>query len=395
MPRVLRIINRFNLGGPTYNASYLTKYLAPEFETLLVGGKNDDTEENSEFIVTSLGIDPLIIPEMQRPINFYKDALAVRKISEIIKEFKPDIVHTHASKAGALGRRAAYNLKVPVIIHTFHGHVFDSYFSGIRSALYQHIERNLAKKSSKIIALSKIQKHDLVLKYKICPEEKVAVIPLGFDLTRFHENMDEKRLKFRNDYLLSDDEIAIGIVGRIVPIKNHGLFLEGIKHLSEKSGKKIRAFIVGDGEDRIKIRSKCNSLGLDWVDFTKEKRKATVTFTSWIKNVDYVNAGMDIISLTSLNEGTPVSLIEAQASGKPIISTDVGGIENILLPGQTGLLADINNRNDYYNKLMELVQDEELRKKFGSKGWDFVNEKFSYNRLAKDMKNLYNDLLSQ
>lgn len=395
MPRVLRIINRFNLGGPTYNASYLTKYMGPEYETLLVGGKNDGTEENSEFIVKSLGIEPLIIPEMQRPINYFKDALAVRKISEIIRDFKPDIVHTHASKAGALGRRAGYNLKVPVIIHTFHGHVFDSYFNGIRSAVYQHIERNLAKKSSMIIALSKIQKHDLVLKYKICPEEKVAVIPLGFDLNRFHENMDEKRLKFREEYLVDDDEMAIGIVGRIVPIKNHGLFLEGIKHVSEKSGKKIRAFIVGDGEDRNKIRSKCTSLGLDWVDFTKEKRKATVTFTSWIKNVDYVNAGMDIISLTSLNEGTPVSLIEAQASGKPIISTDVGGIENILLPGQTGLLADINNRNDYYNKLLELVLDEELRIKFGSKGWDFVNEKFSYNRLVRDMKNLYHDLLSQ
>lgn len=395
MPRVLRIINRFNLGGPTYNASYLTKYLAPEFETLLVGGMKEDNEENSEFIVKNLGIEPIIIPEMHRKINLFKDVVAYRKISEIIKEFKPDIVHTHASKAGALGRRAAYSLKVPVIVHTFHGHVFDSYFNGFQSAIYQQIERSLAKISTKIIALSETQKYDLVNKYKICPEEKVEVIPLGFDLDRFQENMEEKRRKFRKDYLIEDDEIAIGIIGRIVPIKNHSLFLEGIKYVSEKSNKKIRAFIVGNGGDCVKVMAKCYSLGIDCVDFTAEKRKAVVTFTSWIKKADYVYAGMDIISLTSLNEGTPVSLIEAQASGKPIITTNVGGVENIVSLGQTALLSDININGDFCNKLLTLVQDDEMRNKFSSKGWLYVKEKFSYTRLIEDMKKMYYELLSQ
>ncbi len=133
MPRVLRIINRFNLGGPTYNASYLTKYLAPDFETYLLGGQKDESEENSEYIVRDLGLTPMILPEMRRTINPMKDLVAYSKIKAIIKEFKPDIVHTHASKAGALGRRAAFFSGVPIIIHTFHGHVFDSYFSGIKS----------------------------------------------------------------------------------------------------------------------------------------------------------------------------------------------------------------------------------------------------------------------
>jgi glycosyltransferase involved in cell wall biosynthesis len=395
MPKVLRIINRFNLGGPTYNAAYLTRYMSPEFHTLLIGGMKQESEENSEYIARDLGLVPITIPEMRRSLNPIQDAIALRKIIEVIEDFKPDIVHTHAAKAGALGRRAAYRMKVPVIIHTFHGHVFDAYFSGFKSQIYQHIERVLAKKSSKIIALSEIQKQDLVHKYKICPEDKVQVIPLGFDLNRFRENIEEKRKQFRQDYLMDDDEIAIGIIGRIVPIKNHNLFLEGIKYVTERSGRKIRAFIVGDGEDKHKVMAKCRTLGLDYVDFTVEKRKAAVTFTSWIKDVDCVNAGMDIISLTSLNEGTPVSLIEAQASGKPVITTKVGGIGNIVNPGKTALLSDIAIKGDYEEKLLTLVQDEGMRNSFSSAGWEFVNEKFSYNRLVKDMKELYNELLSK
>jgi glycosyltransferase involved in cell wall biosynthesis len=393
MPRILRIINRFNLGGPTYNASYLTKYLAPEFKTFLLGGQKDDSEENSEYIVHNLGLIPVIIPEMRRTINPLRDLAALSRIKSIIKEFKPDIVHTHASKAGALGRRAAHSMGVPIIIHTFHGHVFDSYFSGPRSAVYQSIERNLAKKTTKIIALSEAQKYDLVDKYKICPEEKVQIIPLGFDLTRFRENIEDKRNQFRNNYFVEDDEIAIGIVGRLVPIKNHNLFLEGLKYVIENSKKKIRAFIVGDGEDKNSLIQRCKDLQLDYVDITEEKRKALITFTSWIKHVDYVYAGMDIIALTSLSEGTPVSLIEAQATGKSIITTNVGGIENIVIPGKTALLTDNNNALEFGKNLLNLVENENLRKEFSENGWDFVREKFHYTRLISDMKQLYYKLL--
>lgn len=395
MPKVLRIINRFNLGGPTYNASYLTKYMAPEFETLLVGGRKDETEENSEYIVRSLGIEPVIIPEMRRSLNPYYDIIALGKIKNIIRKFKPDIVHTHASKAGALGRRAAYDLNVPVIIHTFHGHVFDAYFSGIKSSFYQFIERNLAQKSSKIIALSENQRYDLVIRYKICPNEKVEIIPLGFDLSRFQENLTEKRQSFRKLYKIDDDEIAIGIVGRIVPVKNHDLFIEAINFLKKRTSKKIRAFIVGDGEDRLKIEEKARILGLDFIDSTKVKEKATVTFTSWLKDVDFVNAGMDIITLTSLNEGTPVSLIEAQAANKPIITTKVGGIQNIVIPDKTALLSEVYNKEDYFENLLKMVEDDKLRESFSGEGWNFVKEKFHYTRLVNDMKNLYYNLLNK
>ena len=167
MPKVLRIINRFNLGGPTYNVSYLTKYMAPDYETLLVGGMNDKSEACSDYIVQKLGIHAIKISEMIRSINGYNDMVAYEKIKNIIKRYKPDIVHTHASKAGVLGRQAAISCGVPVIVHTFHGHIFNSYFNKYVTATFQKIEQHYAKRSSAIIAISDIQKYELSEVYKI------------------------------------------------------------------------------------------------------------------------------------------------------------------------------------------------------------------------------------
>ena len=224
MKKILRIINRFNLGGPTYNAAYLTKYLESDYETLLVGGQHDESEKSSMHILEGLDLKPIIIPEMQRSINLHKDQIAYRKIQNIIKEFKPDIVHTHAAKAGTLGRRAAYKLGVKQIYHTFHGHVFHSYFGSFKTKIFKEIERNLAKKTTKIIAISDIQKRELSKIHRICPEEKIEVIPLGFDLKRFSTNKDSKRKEFRKKWNIKENEIAIGIIGRLVPIKNHFFF---------------------------------------------------------------------------------------------------------------------------------------------------------------------------
>jgi len=392
--KVLRIINRFNLGGPTFNAAYLTKYLEPEFETLLVGGVKYEEEESSEFILEKLGIKPVIIPEMQRSISFSADKKAYQKIKKIIKEFQPDIVHTHASKAGTLGRLAAAKCKVPVIVHTFHGHVFHSYFGKTKTLFYKNIERHLAKKSTKIIAISDIQKKELWQDHKICKADKLTVVPLGFDLSRFQENLAEKRISFRKKYQLQDDEIAIGIIGRLVPIKNHQLFINAINEIKKATSKKIRAFIIGDGEEKEQLIELLKRIDLDYVEWSKNSTPATITLTSWIKDIDWANAGLDIIALTSLNEGTPVSLIEAQAANKPIVTTNVGGVENIVLKNETAFITDSNNLEQFTKALSQLVEDDSLRAKMSEKGWGFVQEKFSYNRLTNDMKKLYLSLLN-
>jgi len=395
MIRVLRILNRFNLGGPTYNAAYLTRYLPLEFETLLLGGKNDPTEKNSEFIPNQLGIKPLILDDMRRKISLQSDLMAYRQIRRIMQDFQPHIVHTHASKAGALGRLAASSLNVPVILHTFHGHVFDAYFSQLKASFYKNVERRLASLSTGIIAISAAQKYDLSHKYRICPEEKIRVIPLGFDLSRFRENQLEKRKIFREKHLIADDEIAIGIVGRLVPIKNHDLFLEALKILKEKGVRKIRAFIVGDGESRQQIEHKVEHLGLEFTDWNAKPQKAFLTFTGWITEMDQVNAGMDIIALSSLNEGTPVSLIEAQAAGKPIVTTNVGGIGNVVVPDKTAFLTASNDAAGFADKLLLLIENQELRTQMGNGGWEMVGQKFHYQRLVDDMAAYYYELLDK
>jgi glycosyltransferase involved in cell wall biosynthesis len=394
MPRILRIINRFNLGGPTYNAAYLSRYMPPEFETLLVGGEKDDSEDSSEFIVKSLGLNPIIIPEMKREIDLKNDYEAYRKMVNIIKDFKPDIVHTHASKAGTIGRLAAAQMQVPAVIHTFHGHVFHSYFGKMKTVMYKNIERNLARKSSTIIAISEKQKTELCLIHRICKPEKIKVIPLGFDLSRFTVDMDLKRKQFRTRYNLQDDEIAIGIIGRIVPVKNHRLFLNAAKIVLEKTQFKLRFFIIGDGEDRLRVEEMAKELGIPYTDATIDTTSRPLTFTSWIKEIDVACAGLDIIALTSLNEGTPVSLIEAQAANKPIVTTNVGGIENVVIDGVTAFLC--HSKHDaaqFAEKLLELTESADRRAEMSRVGWDHVRNKFHYTRLVRDMTELYYELL--
>jgi glycosyltransferase involved in cell wall biosynthesis len=391
MPRILRIINRLNLGGPTYNVAYLSKYLAPEFETLLVSGVKEDSEESSEFILRELGVEVTYIPEMHRSIHPWKDLAAYRKIRRLIKEFRPDIVHTHAAKAGTVGRMAAYG-HVPVVVHTFHGHVFHSYFTPLKTRVFLEIERYLARKSSAIIAISEKQKEELAFQYRVCEPSRIAVIPLGFNLERFTMQQELKRKQFRERYHLADDEIAIGIVGRLVPVKNHSLFIRAFRELQQLTSLKIKAFIIGDGESRAAAEECARSLGLAF-SAGGENHTAPLVFTSWIKEVDMVYAGLDIVALTSLNEGTPVSLIEAQAAGKPIVSTNVGGIENIVQQGITALLSD-NTLESFSGRLLELVQNEGLRHSMALAGRERVLQQFSYKRLTDDTRALYHRLLA-
>ena len=383
--KILRIINRFNLGGPTYNAGLLTKYLSDEYETLLVGGNHEESEGSSMHIIEQLGLDPIIIPEMQRSINPRNDRVAYNKIQKIMKDYKPDIVHTHASKAGALGRRAAFNAKTPQIYHTFHGHVFHSYFGSLKTNLYKNIERRLAKKSTNIVAISELQKKELSEIHRICPAEKIKVIPLGFNLIPFYSNTEEKRKKFRSKWNLKENEVAIGIIGRIVPIKDHEFFIRVIERISKKTLKKIRVFIVGDGEERVNIQALISKKKLS---YSSNSTPALFQFTSWIKNVDEVNAGMDIICLTSKNEGTPVSLIEAQASGNPIVSTNVGGIENVISANETGYLSEIGDLEQFSNNLLKLIENEDIRNDMSKKGKQRSSQ-YSFENLISNMKALY------
>lgn len=390
MVKILRILNRFNIGGPTYNVAYLSKYLPDEYQTKLIGGQREDSEASSEYMLQELNVSYEIIPEIRRKISLYRDFKAFLKVVAIIKEYKPDIVHTHASKAGLIGRLAAFYCHVPYTFHTFHGNVFHSYFGKTKSQFFIKLERFLAKRTTAIIAISKTQKEELSTIYNICPAEKIEIIPLGFDLRRFSENKEEKRKQFRTHYGINDDSyIAVGIIGRLAPVKNHHLFIDAIKKCKEALPHiKIRAFIIGDGETESELMEYCKNQNIDYENNTSSTFTKTITFTSWIREVDYAYAGLDIICLTSRNEGTPVSIIEAQAAGKPIVSTRVGGICDIVEEGKTALLSDISV-DEFTNNLEKIIKDPELRKTMSDNCKTFSNTKFSYQRLCTDMDTVY------
>lgn len=385
--KVVRIINRFNIGGPTFNATFLTKFLGDEFETTLIGGVPDEGEKDSHHILKQYGIDPIVIPEIQRNLDPQKDFRAYKKIKRLLQDIQPDIVHTHASKAGLLGRAAAISLKIPVILHTFHGHVFHSYFGHAKTRLFKSIERYLAKKSSGIIAISKTQKEELGEIHKIAPLNRIKVIPLGFDLDQFYENKEQKRKTTRTQYEISKDEVSIAIIGRLAPIKDHDFFLKVIENVLQQVETKVKVFIVGDGSEKAVIQTKIEAINRQYPN--------TIIMTSWILDIAAFNQGMDIICLTSKNEGTPVSIIEAQASGVPVISTDVGGVRDVLEDGKAGFVIKRGDIETYTDKLRLLVEDISLREKFSSFGQRSVKHKFSYHRLVEDMREYYKSLLKE
>ena len=396
MYKILRIHNRMIIGGPSHNVTLLSAYLSPEFETKLLVGKKDPTEKDATYIAEQLGLVPIEITEMRRSILPFNDILAYFKVKKIIKNYKPDIVHTHASKSGAIGRLAAKSCKVPLVVHTFHGHVFHSYFNHFMSNLIVHFERFLAKKTDAIIAISDSQRDELVNVYKIAPANKVFTIPLGFNLDKFSTDQTTKQIIFRNKHGLDGTEFTIGIIGRIVPIKNHDMFLEVAAIVKQKTKKDVRFLIIGDGELRPQIEKKSVELGLTYSYFiTNPKAKTDVLVTSWETEIDQVLAGLNMVLLTSNNEGTPVSLIEAQSARIPVVSTNVGGVEDVVIHGETGFITNVGDVQTFANYVLQLIEDENLCKKMGNAGYDNVIKRYSKQRLVGDMRNLYLSFLDK
>lgn len=390
--RVIHLLNRTNLGGPTLIAGYLVHQLRDRYETSLLSGQIDDSEASSEYMIDQFGIKPVYIQNMQREVSLGKDRKAYNEIASIIREFKPHVVHTHASKAGFLGRAAAWRNNVPVIVHTFHGHIFHSYFGKAKTRVFLELERFLAKKSNAIIAISETQKAELCDTFNICPHDKMKVIPLGLDLERFQDADNSKRSKFRNHWQIQDDQTAVVHVGRIVPVKNHLLFLDVLKKTRDRGHTNLRGYIVGDGEDRQIVEDYAGQIGLEFA--TGPDSKAPLTFTSWIREVDEVMAAADLVALTSRNEGTPLTLIEGQASGTPVISTNVGGVRDIMLDGKTGLLVPPSDAESYTNALCTMLENPCQLAEFGRTAKSFAFEQFSLEKMADRTSNLYEELLT-
>ena len=394
-PRLLIILNRFVIGGPAVDTIPLAWHLKKDFEILILYGNKEVDEVEPSFLLKKYpGLHTKKIKFLRRTFNPFLDINAFLHILFFLYKFKPHIVHTHGAKSGFTGRLAAFICHTPVIIHTYHGHFFHSYFSKKISAFIAWAERTIGKITTCAIALSDVQKNELVNEFKILPASKTAVIRLGFD---FNENVDfeAKRVVFRNKYNLQSSDIAIGIVGRIVPVKNHSFFVKVISNiLSHSTANPPAFFIIGDGDLRVKVEKELNQKNIPFSN-NAVSAKTRVVFTSWLTDIYEVMNGLDIVALTSLNEGTPLSIIEAQFFKKPVVSTDVGGVGDSMQDGVTGFLSEKNDIISFTQKLQVLIKDKELRTLMGQAGHEFATVEFSKQKEIEVTKKLYLSLLNK
>ncbi len=380
--KVVRIFSRLNIGGPSLQVVLLSEYLSSTYETILVTGSVDTQEGDMSYLLRDQKkYRHIFIPELGRSIHFWRDFVAFYKLVKLLMDEKPDVVHTHTAKAGVLGRLAAILTRVPVRIHTFHGHTFSGYFNPFKTFIIIEAERILAYFTTKIIAISLRQKEDLVSKYKIASENKILIIPLGFDLSRFVKPWVET-LEVKQKFQLPMNKYMIGIVGRLVPIKNHRLFLKIAKNII-RMRQDVHFVIVGDGECYGLIKDEIKNMGIE----------NHCSLLGWQKELKSIYAILDVVCLTSLNEGTPVSLIEAQACGKVVIATDVGGVEDIVLSGKNGYVVSLNDEDGFVKLIVSLLDNPGLRQTMGEYGKEFVWNNFGKERLLRDVDSLYSKLL--
>ena len=381
--KIVRVIARLNIGGPSIHVVNLNKGLSPDrFESLLVTGSPNPAEGSMLDYAQENGVQPLAIPEMVGEASLRpRDIKALLRLYRILRMERPQIVHTHTAKAGFLGRLAARLAGVPIIVHTYHGHVLHGYYGPLRNWLLLQMERGLARITDCLVAVSPLVKEDL-LAFRVAPPEKISVIPLGFDLDPFFKCRSLKG-EFRTELGLSPVIRLVGILGRIVPIKNHRLFLESAAQVAQQESN-VRFVIVGDGTLRSEMEGYAQDLGID----------DRVIFTGWRRDLLRIYADLDLLVVSSNNEGTPVSAIEAMASGCPVVATQVGGLPDVIEDGKTGYLIPALQPQALATAILDLIRHPEKAEQMGRAAQLSVKDKFSINRLIAETESLYLELLA-
>jgi glycosyltransferase involved in cell wall biosynthesis len=410
--KIVRVIARLNVGGPSKHVIWLTKGLQnSECESLLVAGTVPPGEDDMGYFATEQGVSPIFVSQMSREISL-KDAVTIWKLYRLFVRERPDIVHTHTAKAGTVGRVAGllYRWLTPTVflghprdcrfVHTYHGHIFHSYYGALKTRLFLTIEKALALLiTDRIVVISEQQRREINEEFGVGRAERFVVIPLGLDLSVFAD-WKERGQSFREEIGLRKGDILVGIVGRLTEIKNHELFLRAVADFKTRVGRAstggvVRFVVIGDGALRARLEQIAASLDLS----------EDVTFAGSRRNLEDLYPALDIVALTSLNEGTPLTLIEAMANARPVISTAVGGVIDLLgdpisgdsgtlfLTCQRGLSVPPNDAAAFAAGLGRLVDDPTLRREIGERGLQFVQSNYSKDRLLEDESALYADLL--
>lgn len=392
--KIIRVIARLNVGGPAKHVVWLTAGLQDEVHrSVLVTGSVPAGEEDMGYFAGEQGVTPLYIPEMSREISL-NDLVTVWKLFRLFLRERPDIVHTHTAKAGTVGRTAGffYRWLTPgtlvgkprrcKFVHTYHGHVFHSYYGRRRTRMFLAIERMLARLvTDRLIVVSAQQGAEIGNDFRVGRPGQIKVIPLGLDLSVFADH-GSRRARFRQELGIDDETVLVGIVGRLTEIKNHKMFLNSVARLKGESA--LKFVVIGDGSLRQALEAQARSLGLE----------SDVIFAGGRKDPEYFYPALDIVALTSLNEGTPLTLIEAMANARPIVATSVGGVVD-LLGDDRGIRVPSGDEEAFAAAISKLAADQELRKELGARGLEFVERVYRKERLIEDIKGLYRELTMQ
>jgi glycosyltransferase involved in cell wall biosynthesis len=380
---VLRVIARMNIGGPAHHVSMLSGRLDPaRFQTLLAYGRLGPGEGSFESLAHKEGCVVAAVPGLSPRMRPHADVRALIGVIRLIRAYRPAIVHTHTAKAGFVGRLAAAlgPKPRPLIVHTYHGHVLEGYFGPVRSAVYRLLERRLARVSACLIGVSQATVDDLV-RLRVAPAERFRVVPIGLDLQRFLQPSAEAATALRDQCRAGADEVLLGFVGRLVPIKRVDLVLRAVAAV-RREGVPIRLMIVGDGPERASLEQLARRLGIDDV----------ACFLGYLPDTSAAAAAADIAILASDNEGTPVALIEASAAGRPAVATAVGGVPDVVIAG-AGVLVPAGDHAALAGAVVRLAGDAELRAEMGARAREHVVGMFSIERLLTDVERLYDELL--
>ncbi len=388
---VARVITRLNIGGPSIQATRLTSALeAHGFASTLLHGRLGDGEGDMRYLIPH-GADARYIDTLCRPLSPLNDLRTLLRLYREFRAIKPSIVHTHMAKAGMLGRLAAlaYNTtrgSAPraKVVHTYHGHVLDGYFSRLMTAVFINMERTLAALSDRIIAISPAIRQELLDHYRIGAAPQYRVVPLGFDLAPFAAVDDRARSDARHSLGLPVDAKVVATVGRLTAIKQHRLFLDTVKRVLQQHPDAV-AVLAGGGELEADLRDYAASLGI----------ADHVRMLGWRRDLPVIYAATDVFLLTSRNEGTPVALIEAMASGVPGVSTAVGGVTDVIGGAETGRTAPFGDADALADAVGALLADPIGRVEMGRRARARVLALYDIDRLVTDLAALYRELLAE
>jgi glycosyltransferase involved in cell wall biosynthesis len=383
--KVLRVIARLNVGGPALHVAYLTAGLASRgYETTLVAGTLARGEESMASVSEARGVRIETLPALHREIGPLRDARAILRLARLIKEERPTILHTHTAKAGAVGRIAALlsgSARPPIIVHTFHGHVLRGYFNPLTTMGFRTLERWLARVTTALVAVSPEVRDDLV-KLRVAPASKFTVVRLGIELDERIGVDSGVRAETRRQLGVGEDAFVVGWVGRMTAVKRTEDVVRALRGLVDR-GVDAYLCLVGDGPDRDSLERYAHEVGV-------VKR---CLFLGYQDDVARFYSAIDALLLPSVNEGTPVSVIEALAAEVPAVATRVGGTPDVIRDGVDGFLVEAGDAAALSDRLTELALDPARRATMGAHGRERVLGRYAVERLVDDIDRLYRSLL--